>query len=38
MSGDLSTVKAGIAIVLIGLFINIGLGISFGVNEDAYKD
>lgn len=38
MSDDFSTVKAGIAIVLIGLFINIGMGISFGINEDAYKD
>jgi hypothetical protein len=38
MSGDFSTVKAGLAIVLISLFINIGMGISFGVNEDAYKD
>jgi hypothetical protein len=38
MSGDLSTVKAGLAIVLIGLFLNIGIGISFGVNEDMYKD
>ncbi len=38
MSGNLSTVKVGLAIVLIGLFLNIGLGISFGVNEDMYKD
>jgi hypothetical protein len=38
MSADISTIKAGLAIVLIGLFFNIGLGISFGVNEDAYKD
>jgi hypothetical protein len=38
MSAELATVRAGLAIVLIGLFLNIGLGISFGVNEDAYKD
>ncbi len=38
MSADISTVKAGLAIVLIGLFFNIGMGISFGVNEDAYQD
>ena len=38
MSADISTIKAGLAIVLIGLFFNIGLGISFGVNEDAYQD
>ena len=38
MSVDLSIVKAGLAIVLLGLFFNIGLGISFGINEDAFKD
>ncbi len=38
MSTDISSVKAGLAIVLIGLFFNIGLGISFGLNEDAYQD
>lgn len=38
MRGNLSIIKAGLAIVLIGLFLNIGLGISFGVNEDMYKD
>ena len=38
MSAELATVRAGLAIVLVGLFLNIGLGISFGVNEDAYKD
>jgi len=38
MSATLSNVRAGLAIVLLGLFLNIGLGISFGVNEDAYKD
>lgn len=38
MSVDFSSVKAGLAIVLIGLFFNIGMGISFGVNEDAYQD
>jgi len=38
MSADISSVKAGLAIVLIGLFFNIGMGISFGVNEDAYQE
>ncbi len=38
MSVDLSIIKAGLAIVLLGLFFNIGLGISFGINEDAFKD
>ena len=38
MSLELATVRAGLAIVLLGLFFNIGLGISFGLNEDAYKD
>jgi hypothetical protein len=38
MSADLSSVKAGLAIVLIGLFFSIGMGISFGLNEDAYQD
>ncbi len=38
MTIDISAVKAGLAIVLIVLFINVAMGISFGVNEDAYKD
>jgi hypothetical protein len=38
MSVDISSVRAGLAIVLIGLFFSIGLGISFGVNEEFYKD
>lgn len=38
MSAELSAVKAGLAIVLVGLFFGIALGISFGVNEDAFKD
>ena len=38
MSVELATVKAGIAIVLLGLFVNIALGISFALNEEAYKD
>ncbi len=38
MSADISTVKAGLAIVMIGLFFSVGMGISFGVNEDFYKD
>ncbi len=38
MSVELATVKAGIATVLLGLFVNIALGISFALNEDAYKE
>ena len=38
MSVELSTVRAGLAIVLLGLFFNVALGISFALNEDAYKD
>jgi len=38
MSTELSNVKAGLAIVLLGLFFSVALGISFGVNEDAYKN
>lgn len=38
ISADISTIKAGLAIVLIGLFFSVGLGISFGVNEDAYQE
>ena len=38
MSVELSAVKAGLAVVLVGLFLGIALGISFGVNEDAFKD
>ncbi len=38
MSADISTIKAGLTIVLIGLFFSVGLGISFGVNEDAYQE
>ncbi len=38
MSADISTVRAGLAIVILSLFFGVGLGISFGVNEDAFKD
>jgi hypothetical protein len=38
MSTELSNVKVGLAIVLLGLFFSVALGMSFGVNEDAYKD
>ena len=37
MSADLSAVKAGLAIVMLGLFFSVALGIAFGVNEDAFK-
>jgi len=38
MSTELSTVKTGLALVLLGLFLNVGLGISFGINEDYFQD
>lgn len=38
MSAELSTVKTGLAIVLLGLFFGVALGISFAVNEDMYQD
>jgi hypothetical protein len=38
MSIELANVKTGLAIVFLGLFFSVALGISFGVNEDAYKD
>lgn len=38
MSIELANVKTGLAIVFLGLFFSIGLGISFGLNEDAFKD
>ena len=37
MSADISAVRAGLAIVLLGLFISIGLGIAFGLSEDIFK-
>jgi hypothetical protein len=38
MSTDLAEIKVGLAIVLLGLFLSVALGISFGVNEDAFKN
>lgn len=38
MPDKLSNIKIGLGIVLIGLFLNIGLGIAFGANEDAFQD
>ena len=38
MSAELSAIKVGLAIVLLGLFFSVALGISFGVNEDVYKN
>jgi len=38
MPDKLQDVRIGLAIVLLGLFFGIGMGISFGLNEDAYKD
>jgi len=38
MSVELASIKVGLAIVLLGLFFSISLGIAFGLNEDAFKD
>jgi hypothetical protein len=38
MSADITSVKTGLAIVLLGLFFGVALGIAFGVNEDAFQD
>jgi hypothetical protein len=38
MTSDISNIRIGLAIVLLGLFFSIGLGVSFGVNEDMYQD
>lgn len=38
MSANISNIRAGLAIVLLGLFCSIGLGISFGIDEDMYQD
>ena len=38
MSINLSHIKFGLALVLLGLLFGIGLGITFGVNEDLFND
>lgn len=38
MNKDLTNVKFGLALVLIGLVFGIGLGIGFGANEDTFKE
>lgn len=38
MEEELKTVKFGLAIVLVGLFFGVGMGIVFGVNEDLFKN
>ena len=38
MTSDISNIRTGLAVVLLGLFFSIGLGVSFGVNEDMYQD
>ena len=38
MEQDLKTVKLGLALILLGLFFGVGMGIFFGVNEDVYKN
>ena len=38
MERELSTVKIGLALVLLGLLFGVGMGSVFGVNEDVFKD
>jgi hypothetical protein len=38
MEKELKTVKLGLALVLVGLLFGVGMGIFFGVNEDAYQN
>jgi len=38
MNIQLSTIKPGLALVLIGLAFGIALGVGFGVSEDTFKD
>ena len=35
---ELSVIKPGLALVLLGLAFGIALGVAFGVNEDVFKD
>jgi len=35
---DMSMVKPGLALVMLGLLFGIGMGVGFGVNEDYFKD
>ena len=37
MSQELKKVKIGLALVFLNLFFGVGIGISFGINEEAYK-
>jgi len=38
MEQELKTVKIGLALVLVGLLFGVGMGIVFGVNEDAFQN
>jgi len=38
MLDELQIVKTGLAIVILGLIFSVGMGISFGLNEDVFKD
>ncbi len=38
MSRDVREIRVGLALVLLGLLFGVAMGISFGVNEDAYKN
>ncbi len=38
MREELQKVKIGLALVLLSLAFGVGMGISFGVNEDAYEN
>ncbi len=37
MSEQLKFVRVGLALVLLGLYFGVGLGIAFGINEDSFK-
>ena len=38
MNQELASIKIGLALVLLCLSFGIGMGITFGINEDMYKD
>lgn len=38
MSNELQTVKLALAIIMLGLIFSVGMGISFGINEDVFKE
>ena len=38
MGKEVKVIKVGLALVLLGLFFGVIMGVSFGVNEEAYKN